>query len=175
MKDSGRQKDRQRWERKEWASLVEKHHRRVKASPWGRTPRNDNGLAVESEMKIQEQVQADSLRAKTINHMLSNIENFHHLSAAVNSDMPSSVAFCSLEDRILHMANPTSPVGEMEISALSEVFSNPSISSMQRLAALSNIRRALFHWLNLCLFFIHHMETMRDTMTALLSQPSQWH
>ena len=36
MKDSGRQKDRQRWERKEWASLVEKHPRRVKASPWGR-------------------------------------------------------------------------------------------------------------------------------------------
>ena len=35
MKDSGRQKDRQRWERKEWASLVEKHPRRVKASPWG--------------------------------------------------------------------------------------------------------------------------------------------
>ena len=37
MKDSGRQKDRQRWERKEWASLVEKHPRRVKASPWGHT------------------------------------------------------------------------------------------------------------------------------------------
>ena len=36
MKDSGRQKDRQRWERKEWASLVEKHPRRVKASPRGR-------------------------------------------------------------------------------------------------------------------------------------------
>ena len=36
VKDSGRQKDRQRWERKEWASLVEKHPRRVKASPWGR-------------------------------------------------------------------------------------------------------------------------------------------
>ena len=35
MKDTGRQKDRQRWERKEWASLVEKHPRRVKASPWG--------------------------------------------------------------------------------------------------------------------------------------------
>ena len=35
MKESGRQKDRQRWERKEWASLVEKHSRRVKASPWG--------------------------------------------------------------------------------------------------------------------------------------------
>ena len=35
MKDSGRQKDRQRWERKEWASLVEKQPRRVKASPWG--------------------------------------------------------------------------------------------------------------------------------------------
>ena len=40
MKDSGRQKDRQRWERKEWASLVEKHPRRVKASPWGRAPEN---------------------------------------------------------------------------------------------------------------------------------------
>ena len=76
-------------------------------------------------MKIQEQVPADSLRAKTINHMLSNNENFHHLSAAVNSDMPSSVAFCFLEDRILHMANPTSPVGEMEISALSEVLQQP--------------------------------------------------
>ena len=36
MKDSGRQKDRQRWERKEWASLVEKHSRREKASPRGR-------------------------------------------------------------------------------------------------------------------------------------------
>ena len=36
MKDSGRQKDRQRWERKERASLVEKHPRRVKASLWGR-------------------------------------------------------------------------------------------------------------------------------------------
>ena len=35
MRDSGRQKDRQRWERKEWASLVKKHPRRVKASPWG--------------------------------------------------------------------------------------------------------------------------------------------
>ena len=36
MKDSARQKDRQRWERKEWASLVEKQPRHVKASPWGR-------------------------------------------------------------------------------------------------------------------------------------------
>ena len=36
MKDSVRQKDRQRWERKEWASLVEKHPRHVRASPWGR-------------------------------------------------------------------------------------------------------------------------------------------
>ena len=35
MRDSGRQKDRQRWERKEWASLVKKHPCRVKASPWG--------------------------------------------------------------------------------------------------------------------------------------------
>ena len=35
MKDSGRQKDRQRWERKEWPSLVKKHPRHVKASPWG--------------------------------------------------------------------------------------------------------------------------------------------
>ena len=35
MRDPGRQKDRQRWERKEWASLVKKHHRHVKASPWG--------------------------------------------------------------------------------------------------------------------------------------------
>ena len=42
MKDSGRQKDRQRWERKEWASLVEKHPRRVKASPWGH-PKSEAG------------------------------------------------------------------------------------------------------------------------------------
>ena len=48
MKDSGRQKDRQRWERKEWAGLVEKHPRCVKASPWGLTepkcPRKSKAL-----------------------------------------------------------------------------------------------------------------------------------
>ena len=44
MKDSGRQKDRQRWERKEWASLVEKHPCRVKASPWGAVETGDHWL-----------------------------------------------------------------------------------------------------------------------------------
>ena len=34
VKDSGRQKDRQSWDRKEWASLVEKHHRHMKTCPW---------------------------------------------------------------------------------------------------------------------------------------------
>ena len=52
MKDSGRQKDRQRWERKEWASLVEKHPRRVKASPWGREGmRKCEGMSKGEEMR----------------------------------------------------------------------------------------------------------------------------
>ena len=46
MKDSGRQKGRQRWERKEWASLVEKHPCHVKASPWGRHARKADVLTV---------------------------------------------------------------------------------------------------------------------------------
>ena len=39
MKDSSRQKDRQRWERKEWASLVEKHPRR-EGEPMGARARS---------------------------------------------------------------------------------------------------------------------------------------
>ena len=74
---------------------------------------------------IQEQAQADSLRAKVISHMLSNIEDFHSVSAAVNSDMPSFVAFSSLEEMILHIANSTSSVREMEISATREVLQQP--------------------------------------------------
>ena len=35
VKDSDRQKDKQRWERKERVSLLKKHPRHVKASPWG--------------------------------------------------------------------------------------------------------------------------------------------
>ena len=52
MKDSSRQKDRQRWERKEWASLVEKHPRRVKASPWGRGVKLKMGRAVLSVLFV---------------------------------------------------------------------------------------------------------------------------
>ena len=51
MKDSGRQKDRQRWERKEWASLVEKHPRRVKASPWGPSVEKADAATIYTEIK----------------------------------------------------------------------------------------------------------------------------
>ncbi|KAK7095676.1 hypothetical protein V1264_005052 [Littorina saxatilis] len=87
--------------------------------------RDGNGLPSECHTKIQEQIQADALRQKMTSHMLSNIEGFREVSAAINFDMPSSFAFFSLEERILHMAHSTASVGDMDISATSEVLQQP--------------------------------------------------
>lgn len=69
----------------------------------------------------------DTLRVKMAQYMLVNIEDYRHLEAAMNTDMPNghSHRFNCLEDRIDHMSSLTSAVGEMEICAMAEVLKQP--------------------------------------------------
>jgi hypothetical protein len=89
-------------------------------------PRDQNGTVLDPVMRIQELSKADELRAQTTQYMCDHIGDFSAFEAGINSDMPANgPRFSSICDRIAAMASPTTPIGELEINAASEVLKKP--------------------------------------------------
>ena len=69
---------------------------------------------------MSERAQADNLRARAVAHMCQT-GNIAQDEVALSADMPPNIKFKTLIDRIEHMSNPVSMIGEQEVKATAEV------------------------------------------------------
>ena len=71
-------------------------------------------------LDMKEGVLADGLRASLMAYMIEHISDLNALLGpnaidVLNADVPDNIRFGTVEERILHMANVTASVGELEI------------------------------------------------------------
>ena len=78
------------------------------------------GEIVDKLASLSETAQADNLRALTFAHMCQT-GNIAQDEAALRADLPPNLKFKTLIDRIEHMWNPLSMIGEREVKATAEV------------------------------------------------------
>ena len=78
------------------------------------------GEIVDRLASLSETAQADNLRARAVAHMCQTV-NIAQDEAALSADMPPNLKFKTLVDRIEHMSNPISMIGEQEVKATAEV------------------------------------------------------
>lgn len=74
------------------------------------------GEILDEVKRLHETARADNLRTMTISHMCENL-HLEPSAAELNADMPQRLRFQTVAERILHMSNPKSMVGELEIQA----------------------------------------------------------
>ena len=84
----------------------------------------NNGIITSPALHLQETLQADELRQKVVRHMLTSFSEIHEYMTgeAVNADMPAGMHFSSLEERLIRMAEPSSFVGELEVTQTAAVI-----------------------------------------------------
>ena len=123
MKDSGRQKDRQRWERKEWASLVEKHPRRVKASPWG---------LAEGDIPLSQMTEQESSQP-----WKNEVDSIFGLSRPSISGKPKKSGASGPKHRVL----TSNEVFEMKVAAKEEKERKEKEKQERKERALENKRK----------------------------------
>ena len=84
----------------------------------------DNGSLHSPILMLQETCKADALRSNVIEHCLQQYDSLSDLmtGGGLNADMPSHIRYTCLHDRLNAMADPTSTVGELEISQTAEVL-----------------------------------------------------
>ena len=73
---------------------------------------------------IQETARADNLRSMAILHMCQNL-HMEPCAAELSADMPEHLRFQTVAERILHMSDPQSMVGELEIQSTAAVLNRP--------------------------------------------------
>ena len=78
------------------------------------------GEIVDKLASLSETAQADNLRARAVAHMCQT-GNIVQDEAALSADMPPNLKFETLLDRIEHMFNPVSIIGEQEVKATAKV------------------------------------------------------
>ena len=69
---------------------------------------------------LSETAQADNLRARVVAHMCQTV-NVVQDEAALSVDMPPNLKFKTFIDRIEHMFNPVSMIGEQGVKATAKV------------------------------------------------------
>ena len=85
--------------------------------------RNDDGEIIDQMMCLLEKSEADSVRAKTVCTMIENFEQYRDIVGdTVNADMPPTVRYACLKDRIAAMADSKTMPGEIEIIATSRAL-----------------------------------------------------
>ena len=84
----------------------------------------DNGSLHSPILMLQETCKASALRSNVIEHCLQQYDSLSDLMTGdgLNADMPSHIRYTCLHDRLNAMADPTSMVGELEISQTAEVL-----------------------------------------------------
>ncbi|KAL8585211.1 hypothetical protein ACOMHN_013226 [Nucella lapillus] len=70
---------------------------------------------------IQETAGADNIRSMVISHMCQNL-HMEPCAAELSADMPERIRFHTVAERILHMSDPQSMVGELEIQSTAAVL-----------------------------------------------------
>ena len=78
------------------------------------------GDIVDKLASLSQTAQADNLRARAILHVCQT-GNIAQDEAALSAAMPPNLKFKTLIDRIEHMSNPLSMIGEQEVKATAEV------------------------------------------------------
>ena len=73
---------------------------------------------------IQETARADNLRSMAILHMCQNL-HMEPCAAELSADMPEHLRFQTVAERILHMSDTQSMVGELEIQSTAAVLNRP--------------------------------------------------
>ena len=79
------------------------------------------GEVLDTMKSIQETAQADNLRTRVISHMCEKLR-VEPDAAILSADMPDRLQFHTLAERIVHMSQPTSMIGELEIQSTVDVL-----------------------------------------------------
>ena len=88
--------------------------------------RNQHGLPTDHLLKVYEVTQADSLHAAMIKELCLHFKDYEHLDHRSNNvDLPITVRYDSIQERIASMATPTEMIGEIEIIALTRALKQP--------------------------------------------------
>lgn len=82
------------------------------------------GELLDPMKSIQETARADNLRTTVITHMCEHLDA-EPGAAVLSADMPARIQFHSVAERILHMSDQKSMVGELEIQATAKVLDRP--------------------------------------------------
>lgn len=93
--------------------------------------RNKNGLLYNKKLRLTEETKyADNLRALAIHHMFMHFAEFENKTSnnsevVVNADMPLTIRYDSLQDRMAEMTKVHTMPGELEIIAMSNALEAP--------------------------------------------------
>ncbi|XP_070208116.1 uncharacterized protein [Littorina saxatilis] len=82
------------------------------------------GELLDPMKSLQETARADNLRTTVITHMCEHLDA-EPGAAVLSADMPARIQFRTVAERILHMSDPKSMVGELEIQATAKVLDRP--------------------------------------------------
>ena len=87
--------------------------------------RTEDGVPLDKKCQAKEQLQADLLRSSVVSYMNEHIDDYKDISdesGLLNADMPPTVKFSSITERMASMTNPKTMPGELEIVALQKVL-----------------------------------------------------
>ena len=74
---------------------------------------------------LLEAARADNLRTMVISHMCEKV-CAEPDAAVLSADMPERLQLNTLGERIVHMSDPKSMVGELEVQSTAEVLGRPT-------------------------------------------------
>ena len=87
---------------------------------------------------MSERAHTDNLRARAVAHMCQT-GNIAQDEVALSADMPPNLKFKPFIDRIEHMSNPLSMIGEQEVKATAEVVGRNVHVIIEGHSSLSNV------------------------------------
>ena len=88
---------------------------------------------------FSETAQADNLRALAVHTCVRQVIVHAQDEAALSADMPPNLKFKTLIDRIEHMSNPLSMIGEQEVKATAKVVGRNILVIIEGHSSLSNV------------------------------------
>ena len=82
------------------------------------------GVIIDTMKSLLETARADNLRTMVISHMCEKV-CVEADAAVLSADMPEHLQFNTLAEHIVHMSDPKSMVGELEVQNTAEVLGRP--------------------------------------------------
>ena len=97
------------------------------------------GEIVDKLASFSETAQADNLRALAVHSCVRQVILHAQDEAALSVDMPPNLNFKTLIDRIEHMSNPLSMIGEQEVKATAKVVGRNILVIIEGHSSRSNV------------------------------------